>query len=89
VIHGRADRGLHEWSPVRTSETTSWWRGRTSTSRPCRDQRLFTITPQNGDTIFGTYSGQAEAADRPGVIRYLATGPVTGGTGRFEGAPAR
>jgi len=46
----------------------------------------FTITAANGDTIFGTYSGQAEAADRPGVIRYLATGPVTGGTGRFEGA---
>lgn len=46
----------------------------------------FTITAANGDTIYGTYSGQAEATDRPGVIRYVATGPITGGTGRFEGA---
>ena len=46
----------------------------------------FTITAANGDTIHGTYAGQAELGDRPEVIRYLVTGPITGGTGRFEGA---
>jgi hypothetical protein len=46
----------------------------------------FTITAANGDTIYGTYSGQAAATDKPGVITYDVTGPITGGTGRFEGA---
>ena len=46
----------------------------------------FTITAANGDTIHGTYAGQAQLGDRPGVIRYLVTGPIAGGTGRFEGA---
>jgi hypothetical protein len=46
----------------------------------------FTITAANGDTIFGTYAGQAMPTDKAGVIRYVATGPITGGTGRFEGA---
>jgi hypothetical protein len=45
----------------------------------------FTITAANGDTIVGTYSGQAALAS-PTVITYLVSGPITGGTGRFAGA---
>jgi hypothetical protein len=42
----------------------------------------FTITAADGSTLTGTYSGQA----RPGLSGYDVSGPVTGGTGRFEGA---
>jgi hypothetical protein len=42
----------------------------------------FTITAANGDTITGTYSGEALA----GLTGYLVSGPITGGTGRFGGA---
>jgi hypothetical protein len=42
----------------------------------------FTITAADGSTFTGTYSGQA----RPGLSGYDVSGPVTGGTGRFEGA---
>jgi hypothetical protein len=45
----------------------------------------FTITAANGDTIVGTYSGQAAFAS-PTLITYLVSGPITGGTGRFAGA---
>ncbi len=46
----------------------------------------FTLTATNGDTIHGTYAGQAAPTIEPGVISYEASGPVTGGTGRFAGA---
>jgi hypothetical protein len=42
----------------------------------------FTLTAANGDTVSGTYSGQA----LPGLVGYLVSGPITGGTGRFGGA---
>ncbi len=42
----------------------------------------FTITAANGDSVTGTYSGQA----LPGLTGYLVSGPITGGTGRFTGA---
>ena len=41
----------------------------------------FTLTAANGDTLSGTYSGEA----LPGLTGYTVTGPVTGGTGRFAG----
>ncbi len=43
---------------------------------------FFTLTAANGDTISGTYSGQA----LPGLTGYVVSGPITGGTGRFVGA---
>jgi hypothetical protein len=43
---------------------------------------FFTITAANGDTLTGTYSGQA----LPGLTGYDVSGPITGGTGRFAGA---
>lgn len=43
---------------------------------------FFVITAANGDTLTGTYSGQAA----PGLTGYVASGPITGGTGRFAGA---
>ena len=46
----------------------------------------FTITAANGDTILGTYEGTAAGTSDPLVITYHVTGPVTGGTGRFQGA---
>jgi hypothetical protein len=46
----------------------------------------FTITAANGDTIVGSYSGQAAPGDSPTVITYVVSGPITGGTGRFVGA---
>ena len=42
----------------------------------------FTLTGANGDTVSGTYSGQALA----GLTGYVVSGPITGGTGRFAGA---
>jgi hypothetical protein len=42
----------------------------------------FTLTGARGDTITGTYSGNA----LPGLTGYLVSGPITGGTGRFAGA---
>lgn len=42
----------------------------------------FTITAADGSTLTGTYSGQAP----PDLSSYDVSGPVTGGTGRFEGA---
>ena len=42
----------------------------------------FTMTAANGDTVSGTYSGQA----LPGLVGYVVSGPITGGTGRFAGA---
>ena len=46
----------------------------------------FTITAANGDTIQGTYEGAAAPTAVEGVITYLVSGPITGGTGRFAGA---
>jgi hypothetical protein len=43
---------------------------------------FYTLTTANGDTITGTYSGEA----LPGLTGYLVSGPITGGTGRFAGA---
>jgi hypothetical protein len=46
----------------------------------------FTLTAANGDTIFGTFSGQTVPTDSPNVIRFDDPGVITGGTGRFAGA---
>ncbi|MGH2728387.1 MAG: hypothetical protein ACRDKS_15570 [Actinomycetota bacterium] len=46
----------------------------------------FTLTAANGDTISGTYAGRGTPDGEPGVIAFRASGPVTGGTGRFAGA---
>jgi hypothetical protein len=43
---------------------------------------FYTLTAANGDTITGTYSGEA----LPGLTGYLVSGPIIGGTGRFAGA---
>ena len=42
----------------------------------------FTITAEDGSTLSGTYTGRAQA----GLSSYDVSGPVTDGTGRFEGA---
>jgi hypothetical protein len=49
----------------------------------------FALTAANGDTIHGTYAGQAAPGEVPGVISFKASGPVTGGTGWFAGATGR
>jgi hypothetical protein len=46
----------------------------------------FTLTAANGDTIFGTYSGQAGPTGDPSVVAFDDPGVITGGTGRFAGA---
>jgi hypothetical protein len=46
----------------------------------------FTLTAANGDTVFGTYSGQAVPTNDPSVVNYEDPGVITGGTGRFAGA---
>lgn len=46
----------------------------------------YTVTTANGDTIRGVYSGRGAPTKKQGVITYLVSGPVTGGTGRFAGA---
>ena len=46
----------------------------------------FTLTAANGDTVFGTYSGQASPTEDPSVVAYEDPGVITGGTGRFAGA---
>jgi len=45
----------------------------------------FTLTAANGDTLFGTYGGQAVPAGDSSVV-YDDPGVITGGTGRFAGA---
>jgi hypothetical protein len=42
----------------------------------------FTLTTTSGDTVFGTYTGQAVPADGSNV-HYDDPGVITGGTGRF------
>jgi hypothetical protein len=46
----------------------------------------YTWTAANGDTIFGTFSGQLIPTGTPGVFDNFEHSIVTGGTGRFEGA---
>ena len=46
----------------------------------------FTITAADGSMIEGTYSGTASLTATEGVITYVVTGPISGGTGRFTGA---
>jgi hypothetical protein len=46
----------------------------------------FTLTAANGDTLFGTFSGQAVPTDTPNVVKFDDPGEITGGTGRFAGA---
>lgn len=46
----------------------------------------FTLTAANGDTLFGTYGGQASPTSDPNVIAFDDPGVITGGTGRFAGA---
>jgi hypothetical protein len=45
----------------------------------------FRLTAANGDTVFGTYSGQAIPTGTPDVVTYDDPGTITGGTGRFAG----
>jgi hypothetical protein len=45
----------------------------------------FVLTAANGDTVYGTISGQA-AFTPPNVLSITETATVTGGTGRFAGA---
>jgi hypothetical protein len=45
----------------------------------------FTMTARRG-SISGTYSGSAARTSDQNVITYHVTGPITGGTGRYEGA---
>ena len=44
----------------------------------------FTLTAENGDTLYGTYAGQAVPAGAN--VSYDDPGVITGGTGRFTGA---
>jgi hypothetical protein len=44
----------------------------------------FTLTAENGDTLYGTYAGQAAPAGAN--VSYDDPGVITGGTGRFTGA---
>jgi hypothetical protein len=46
----------------------------------------FTITAANGDKLMGTYNGTAHLVGIPNVIEYDVSGPISGGTGHFEGA---
>jgi hypothetical protein len=46
----------------------------------------FTLTAANGDTVFGTYSGQVFPTGDPNVVVFEDPGMITGGTGRFAGA---
>jgi hypothetical protein len=46
----------------------------------------FTLTAANGDTVFGTFSGQAFPTANPHVVNYEDPGVITGGTGRFSAA---
>jgi hypothetical protein len=46
----------------------------------------FVFTAANGDTVFGTNSGQATLTPTPGVISIVETSTITGGTGRFAEA---
>ena len=45
----------------------------------------FTLTTSNGDTVFGTFTGQAVPAGGSDV-QYDDPGVITGGTGRFSDA---
>ncbi len=45
----------------------------------------FLFTAANGDTVFGTISGQATFTP-PNVLSIMEIGTITGGTGRFAGA---
>lgn len=49
----------------------------------------FTMTAADGDTLSGSYAGNAAATSDPLVITYHVDGPVTGGTGRFARAHGR
>jgi hypothetical protein len=44
----------------------------------------FTLTAENGDTLYGTYAGQAVPSGAS--VSYDDPGVITGGTGRFAGA---
>jgi len=45
----------------------------------------FTLTAANGDSLYGTYAGQASPTDA-NAVAYDDPGVITGGTGRFAGA---
>ena len=46
----------------------------------------FTLKAANGDTVYGTGTGQASPTPTPGVLASVETYTITGGTGRFAGA---
>jgi hypothetical protein len=46
----------------------------------------FTLTVANGDTLYGTYGGQAFPTGDANAVAYDDPGVITGGTGRFAGA---
>jgi len=45
-----------------------------------------TLTTANGETLYGTYAGQASPGGDPNTVAYDDPGRITGGTGRFAGA---
>ena len=49
----------------------------------------FTLTAANGDTLYGTYTGQASPTGDPNVIAFDDPGLITGGSGRFAAATGR
>jgi len=46
----------------------------------------FTLTTANGDTLYGTYAGQASPGGAPNTVANDDPGQITGGTGRFAGS---
>jgi hypothetical protein len=46
----------------------------------------FTLKAANGDTVYGTFTGNGTPTSTPGVISVVETYIITGGTGRFAGA---
>jgi hypothetical protein len=47
---------------------------------------IFTFTAANGDTIFGTYSGDLVPTATPGLFQVDGVFTIEGGTGRFANA---
>ncbi len=46
----------------------------------------FAFTAANGDTLTTDFIGQASPTATPGVLKFVETAAITGGTGRFAGA---
>ena len=53
---------------------------------PTTGAGIFTFTAANGDTVYGTVTGQADPVPLPGLLHTVETMIIEGGTGRFAGA---